>query len=157
MRLWYSQSLQACASRGEWRTAVKLLSQVNRHLVDATIAEGRAEEVYSARCTECYAHTIAACSNAGQWAQLLQLYNEMESSGLPPRRASHNAAILALGKTGKTDQALALFHRIDMEASEGASQDGARAAVFEIGGNSQSSDSTGEASRGENHKVVHFW
>ena len=120
MRLWYSQSLQACASRGEWRTAVKLLSQVNRHLVDAAIAEGRAEEVYSARCTECYAHTIAACSNAGQWAQLLQLYNEMESSGLPPRRASHNAAILALGKTGKTDQALALFHRIDMEASEGA-------------------------------------
>ena len=42
---WYRQSLQACAGRGEWRTAVKLLSQLKAETTPAIRATLHAQLV----------------------------------------------------------------------------------------------------------------
>ena len=125
-RLWYARSLEACASQGEWRTAVRLLGDVTTRLQPTNAAaaavgggSGGSDAgagAAAAVLVECYAHAIAACSNAGQWAALLQVYEQMQRSHLTPPRSSHNAAILALGKTGNTQRAMELFKAIDTEA-----------------------------------------
>ena len=84
----FGHALRACAPRGEWRTATRLLSQLR----DEVSVHGRTIGA------DCYTHAIVACSNSGQWARVLEIYREMEAAGVV-RFEPRTTRLFALGKT----------------------------------------------------------
>ena len=109
-RQWHELALRACAARGQWSHAMKLLESLRELEVPLSAA--------------CYTHAISACSNGAQWHEVLVLYAElrghaggdMSAAGVAELRGvgeePHNAAILALGRVKRGADALALFEEL---------------------------------------------
>ena len=87
LREMYRHGLRACGNHGRWEEALKLIAEL--------------EALQLPPCNDCFAHAIAACSNGAQWQRVLELHERMGERGMTPRIASHNAAIVALGKLGR--------------------------------------------------------
>ena len=90
-RQWYELALRACAARGQWSHAMKLLESLRELEVPLSAA--------------CYTHAISACSNGAQWHEVLVLYGELRASVHLPciSRASPRAFLrrdLALDPAG---------------------------------------------------------
>ena len=110
-------ALQACAAHGQSRRCESLLASM-------------AALTGAPPPPDAYAHAIAACSERQEWRELLALY--AAARAVPGARVlarSHHAAVIAHGKLGDADAALALFHELpDLLGGNGAAADEAAAA-----------------------------
>jgi pentatricopeptide repeat domain-containing protein 1 len=92
--------LDAFKARGEWKPALELLAELEKH------ASLRPDVVS-------YSSAIAAIAPTGEWREACRLLDRMRAANVPPNEFSYGAAISACDAGGEWVRAVALLRELE--------------------------------------------
>lgn len=91
----YNTAISACARRGKWEPALKMLESMRVRGVKADVVS--------------FSATMNACTKGGQWEKALKLLDSMESCNVKPNKICFNVAISACEQGRQHERAFELL------------------------------------------------